>query len=84
MTYAGPASNVRVERVSHDCFSGGGALAEVMSLYENMNEENLVNDDKRSIDVVEKGNHSSTIEVRCQLFCFFPFNRCIHLSSWFF
>ncbi|XP_031261305.1 DNA mismatch repair protein MSH3 [Pistacia vera] len=62
LTYAGPASNVRVERAARDCFSGGGALAEVMSLYENMGEENLANNDKESIDVGEKGNHSSTIE----------------------
>lgn len=36
LDFAGPASNVRVERVSRDCFSGGGTLAEVMTLYENM------------------------------------------------
>ncbi|RDY12800.1 DNA mismatch repair protein MSH3, partial [Mucuna pruriens] len=36
LDFAGPASNVRVERVSRDCFTDGGALAEVMTLYENM------------------------------------------------
>ncbi|KAJ1376525.1 P-loop containing nucleoside triphosphate hydrolase [Sesbania bispinosa] len=30
--FAGPASNVRVERASRDCFTDGGALAEVMTL----------------------------------------------------
>ncbi|KAL5981573.1 hypothetical protein ACLOJK_015635 [Asimina triloba] len=34
--YAGPSSYVRVERTSSDCFKDGGALAEVMSLYEDM------------------------------------------------
>ncbi|KAF3335261.1 DNA mismatch repair protein MSH3 [Carex littledalei] len=37
--YAGPTSNVRVERMSRDCFNEGGALAEVMSLYENMDDD---------------------------------------------
>ncbi|XP_027365934.1 DNA mismatch repair protein MSH3 isoform X2 [Abrus precatorius] len=36
LDFAGPASNVRVEHVSRDCFATGGALAEVMTLYENM------------------------------------------------
>ncbi|XP_054786592.1 DNA mismatch repair protein MSH3 isoform X2 [Prosopis cineraria] len=36
LAYAGPGSNVRVERASRDCFANGGALAEVASLYENM------------------------------------------------
>ncbi|KAF7813276.1 DNA mismatch repair protein MSH3 isoform X1 [Senna tora] len=35
IAYAGPASNVRVERASRDCFTDGGALAEVVSSYEN-------------------------------------------------
>ncbi|KAG9441136.1 hypothetical protein H6P81_016990 [Aristolochia fimbriata] len=35
LAYAGPSSNVRVERASCDCFKDGGALAEVMTLYEN-------------------------------------------------
>uniref|UniRef100_A0A803M0F0 DNA mismatch repair protein MSH3 n=1 Tax=Chenopodium quinoa TaxID=63459 RepID=A0A803M0F0_CHEQI len=38
LTYAGPASNVRVERASCDCFKDGGALAELMSLFENTSE----------------------------------------------
>ncbi|KAL2920635.1 DNA mismatch repair protein MSH3 [Bienertia sinuspersici] len=35
LTYAGPSSNVRMERASCDCFKDGGALAELMSLFEN-------------------------------------------------
>ncbi|KAI3966606.1 hypothetical protein MKX01_011404 [Papaver californicum] len=38
LTFAGPTSNVRVERASRDCFKDGGALAEVMSSYENIDE----------------------------------------------
>ncbi|XP_010255451.1 PREDICTED: DNA mismatch repair protein MSH3 [Nelumbo nucifera] len=42
LAYAGPTSNVRVERASRECFNDGGALAEVMSLYENVSEDTLV------------------------------------------
>ena len=49
--YAGPASHVRVERDSRQCFDGGGALAEVMTLYEN-------------VDGNRQGNHHLAIEVR--------------------
>ncbi|KAK6936464.1 DNA mismatch repair protein MutS-like, N-terminal [Dillenia turbinata] len=37
LAYSGPSSNVRVERASRYCFKDGGALPEVMSLYENTN-----------------------------------------------
>lgn len=47
LAYAGPASNVRVEDVSSDRFSDGGALAEVMSLYEGMRENYLLNVQER-------------------------------------
>ncbi|KAG6543098.1 hypothetical protein Mapa_015347 [Marchantia paleacea] len=33
MDFAGPSSEVRVERVSRDCFKDGGALAEVVDFY---------------------------------------------------
>ncbi|GAU15437.1 hypothetical protein TSUD_44740 [Trifolium subterraneum] len=36
LAFAGPSSNARVERASRDCFTDGGASAEVMTLYENM------------------------------------------------
>ncbi|KAL2556054.1 DNA mismatch repair protein MSH3 [Forsythia ovata] len=42
LAYAGPATNVRVEHASQDCFSDG-ALAEVMSLYEDMNKNESAN-----------------------------------------
>lgn len=62
LAYAGPASNVRVEHASRDCFIGGGALAEVMSLYENMGEDTLSNNEDQSMEVSEQGNHRSAIE----------------------
>ncbi|KAJ4706053.1 putative DNA mismatch repair protein MSH3 [Melia azedarach] len=62
LAYAGSASNVRVERASRDCFRGGGALAEVMSLYENRGAENLSNNENLSSEVLEKGNFRSGIE----------------------
>lgn len=54
--YAGPASHVRVERCSRECFKDGGALAEVMTLYENMGED----DSKQNVE----GNQPLAIEVR--------------------
>ncbi|XP_073012636.1 DNA mismatch repair protein MSH3 isoform X2 [Typha latifolia] len=39
LAYAGPTSNVRVEHTSRDCFNDGGALADVMSLYERISDE---------------------------------------------
>ncbi|KAI5400496.1 Mismatch repair protein msh3, partial [Lathyrus oleraceus] len=36
LAFAGPSSNARVERASRDCFTDGGAFAEVITLYENM------------------------------------------------
>ncbi|XP_024028652.1 DNA mismatch repair protein MSH3 isoform X2 [Morus notabilis] len=53
--YAGPASHVRVERCSRECFKDGGALAEVMTLYENMGED----DSKQNVE----GNQRLAIEV---------------------
>lgn len=61
LAFAGPASNVRVEHVSRECFKDGGALAEVMSLYENMDEDNLGDHPKINSEVI--GNHRLGIEV---------------------
>ncbi|KAM3730106.1 hypothetical protein ACB098_12G062400 [Castanea mollissima] len=62
LAYAGPASNVRVERASLECFKDGGALAEVMSLYENMSEYNPADNPKQSAEVLEQGSHRFAIE----------------------
>ncbi|CAI0546902.1 unnamed protein product [Linum tenue] len=62
LSYAGPASNVRVEHVSRDCFSEGGALAEVMSLYEYLGEDKLVDDGKRMAEMSGREKHHPAIE----------------------
>ncbi|KAL9240444.1 hypothetical protein vseg_014663 [Gypsophila vaccaria] len=59
LTYAGPASNVRVERASRDCFKDGGALAELMTLFENTSEDILEhehNQDKSREDAVDESH----------------------------
>lgn len=63
LAYAGPASNVRVERTSRDCFSDGGALAEVMSLYENLSEDSRADHQVDNTEVMEQENHCLAIEV---------------------
>ncbi|KAL6321632.1 hypothetical protein AAG906_025464 [Vitis piasezkii] len=62
LAYAGPASNVRVERTSRDCFSDGGALAEVMSLYENLSEDSRADHQVDNTEVMEQENHCLAIE----------------------
>ncbi|KAG8638414.1 hypothetical protein MANES_14G026600v8 [Manihot esculenta] len=61
LTYAGHYSNVRVERASRDCFNDGGALAEVMSLYENMAEAKA-EDSEKEVGWTEHGNNHLDIE----------------------
>nr|KYP74886.1 DNA mismatch repair protein Msh3 [Cajanus cajan] len=61
LNFAGPASNVRVERVSRDCFTGGGALAEVMTLYENMHVEGS-SDSIQSNDLAENRSQQLVIK----------------------
>lgn len=41
MEFAGPASDVRVERVSRDCFKDGGAIAEVVAFYESKGNQDI-------------------------------------------
>ncbi|KAI3945727.1 hypothetical protein MKW98_023001 [Papaver atlanticum] len=48
LAYAGPTSNVRIERASRDCFNDGGALAEVMSSYENIDESGSANSEEHT------------------------------------
>ncbi|OIW12510.1 hypothetical protein TanjilG_04674 [Lupinus angustifolius] len=52
LAFAGPASNVRVERASQDCFANGGALADVMALFENM-DAGSPSDPMKSNDLAE-------------------------------
>ncbi|RWW37784.1 hypothetical protein BHE74_00057058, partial [Ensete ventricosum] len=64
LAYAGPTSNVRVERASRDCYSDGGALVEVISLYETTDDNGLVAvNDTENGDRREEGYNHPTIEV---------------------
>ncbi|TYH41256.1 hypothetical protein ES332_D12G303100v1 [Gossypium tomentosum] len=56
MAYAGPASNVRLEHASCDCFKDGGALEDVMSLYEKMVEDNLADNVNQLAEATEQRN----------------------------
>ncbi|XVF09858.1 hypothetical protein REPUB_Repub07fG0133200 [Reevesia pubescens] len=62
LAYAGPASNVRLESASRDCFKGGGALSEVMSIYEKMVEDNLADNVNQLAEATEPGNSRSSIQ----------------------
>ena len=39
LEFAGPGSDIRVERISRDCFKDGGALAEVMNFYNSKSDQ---------------------------------------------
>lgn len=86
LAYAGPASNVRVEHESRECFRDGGALAEVMSLFENKSEYDLVDHQghpKQNTKVTEQGGNRLTIEVWCIFFKkFFMQQTTLILSAW--
>ncbi|KAL4357775.1 hypothetical protein AHAS_Ahas09G0220400 [Arachis hypogaea] len=62
LAFAGPASNVRVERTSRDCFADGGALAEVLTLYENMG-IGCSSDSMQNKDLTEHTNQPLVKEV---------------------
>lgn len=64
LAYAGPASNIRLEQASRDCFTDGGALAEVISMFENMNEIKLADIHQgEEADETSQGNNCSAVEV---------------------
>ncbi|XP_074557453.1 DNA mismatch repair protein MSH3 [Curcuma longa] len=63
LAYSGSTSNIRIERTSRDCYSNGGALAEVMSLYENKDDNVLVPvNDTGDSDIRGEGCHFPTIK----------------------
>ncbi|ONK79683.1 uncharacterized protein A4U43_C01F8980 [Asparagus officinalis] len=63
LAYAGPSSHVRVQHTSRDCFNDGGALAEVMSLYEKIDEDTLNMDHNTpQMAVGRKENHHLGVE----------------------
>ncbi|MED6124949.1 Mismatch repair protein msh3, partial [Stylosanthes scabra] len=61
LAFAGPASNVRVERSSRDRFADGGALAEVLTLYENMGIA-CSSDSMQSKDLTEHTNQQLVVK----------------------
>ncbi|GAB4858224.1 Mismatch repair protein msh3 [Ancistrocladus abbreviatus] len=60
--YAGPTSNIRMERVSSDCFKDGGALAEVMTFFENTYEGNAEYNQNCATEVAGNGTHELAIK----------------------
>lgn len=63
LSYAGPASNVRVEHASQDSLTKGGALAEVMTIYESMNSVNTSVTEMQNGEDSEQESRSSAVEV---------------------
>lgn len=63
LAYSGPASNVWVERTSVDHLNDGSALAEVLSLYEEVREDTPnAKDVEKQMDIRREGDYSSGIE----------------------
>lgn len=63
VAYAGPTSNVRVERTSRLCFSEGGALAELLSLFEKSGvDAPTVENGRHLMEMNEENNNPRGIE----------------------
>ncbi|XP_062227181.1 DNA mismatch repair protein MSH3 [Phragmites australis] len=63
MAYAGPASNVRVEHTSRVCFGEGGALAELISLFEkSVDNASRVEDERHLMKINDEDNNLRGIE----------------------
>jgi DNA mismatch repair protein MSH3 len=62
LAFAGPSSNARVERASRDCFTGGGAFAEVTTLYENMHVDSPP-DSMQSNELTEHKSQQMVVKV---------------------
>ena len=63
--YAGPASNIWVECTPLTCFSEGGALAELLSLFEKSEVNSATIEDNRHMIVTDEAdNNLHGIEVR--------------------
>jgi DNA mismatch repair protein MSH3 len=56
--YAGPASNVRVECTPLTCFGEGGALAELMSLFEKSEANPPTIEDSRQMIVINEADNN--------------------------
>lgn len=53
-----------MERVSRDCFKNGSALAEVMSLYENIDQDNLTEDNNPETVLIGQKSDLTAIKVQ--------------------
>ncbi|KAL6651764.1 hypothetical protein ACP70R_010689 [Stipagrostis hirtigluma subsp. patula] len=63
MAYAGSTSNVRVERTSRVCFGDGGALAELLSLFEkSLDDGSTAENDGQLMEINGKGDNLRGIE----------------------
>ncbi|KEH43722.1 DNA mismatch repair protein MSH3 isoform X3 [Medicago truncatula] len=60
LAFAGPSSNARVERASRDCFTNGGAFAEVMTLYENTHADSP--DSMQNNELAELGSQQMVVK----------------------
>ena len=62
--YVGPTSNVRVEHVSCECFGKGGALAELITLFEkSVDNASTAEYDRKLIETNDENNNLHGIEV---------------------
>jgi DNA mismatch repair protein MSH3 len=64
MAYAGHASNVRVEHTPRTCFGEGGALAELLSLFEkSVDDASSVEGERHALAINDKGSNLHGIQV---------------------
>ncbi|GAB2227698.1 hypothetical protein Droror1_Dr00009525 [Drosera rotundifolia] len=63
VNYAGPTSNIRMERMSCDCFRDGGALPDVISYFENIREDDSVSNQHHTMDVRGDENNQFALKV---------------------
>jgi DNA mismatch repair protein MSH3 len=64
MAYAGHASNVRVERTPSICFGEGGALAELLSLFEeSVDDASSVEGERHALAINDEDSNLHGIQV---------------------
>lgn len=73
--YAGPTSNVRVERASLDRFRNDSAVDEIVSIYEDLSARNIEDDKENRVEVAGEKISCLTVHV-CHLISK-TFNFCL-------
>ncbi|GAB2265214.1 Mismatch repair protein msh3 [Dionaea muscipula] len=63
LAYAGPTSNVRMERILCNHFKDGGALADVISYFENIQQGDAWSNQHHTVEVAGDGNNQLAITV---------------------